>query len=302
MSKSSRWLPRRAKELAKTEAGLQAARSHQPKEAATSLNTEVVHTAKVLPQQAKEPAKTEVIHAAKVLPQQAKEPAKMEAVQAARVLLCRAKVPATSLKMAAVQAVADSTQERRKSTRLRKRKTPEPDSSEDSDQVSGSRIRRKTKTPRRVVRSDKWVPKQRGPITKMGRQIPLTFTARGKALCKVVTQAECSNVSPSKTTVASEDGGHSEDNNILMREWLELKANKGDLHGLQWHDKSRKLVRISWKHGSKSGWTADDSQVFISWARCTGWQSSIASVFIITAAYFFLNIAIFKNLTFTLKH
>jgi len=262
MSKSSRVLPRRA-----------------AKEQAAPLKTEAVQTARVLPRQAKEPTKMEAVQTAKVLPQQAKEPAKTEAVQTPRVLLRQVKEPAKS---EAVQAVADSTQERRKSTRLRKRKTPDPDSSDDSNQVSGSRICRKAKPPRRAVRSDKWIPKQRGPITKMGRQIPLTFTARGKTLCKVVTQAESSNVSPSKTTVAAEHGRHREDSNMLMREWLELKANKGDLPGLQWHDKSRKLVRISWKHGSKSGWTADDSQVFISWARCTGQQSTIAFIFIIT--------------------
>ena len=76
----------------------------------------------------------------------------------------------------------------------------------------------------------------------------------------------------------SDADGDVEDSNMLMREWLERKANKGNLSGLQWYDKSRQLVRISWKHGSNSCWTSNDSEVFISWARCTGWELVIVAV------------------------
>jgi len=184
--------------------------------------------------------------------------------------------------------VADSTQERRKSTRLRKRKLPDSDSSDDSNQVSESRIRRKLKASRRSFRKDKAVPKQKGPVMKMGRRIPLTFTAQGKTLSAVVARAESSNTLPFGETSPAEHDGNSDDSNMLLREWLERKANKGDLPGLQWHDKSRRLVRISWKHGSKSGWTADDSQVFISWAQCTGWYETVVFCFIISAIPCFL--------------
>jgi len=182
----------------------------------------------------------------------------------------KTKEPATPRKTEAVRAVADSTQERRTSTRSRKRKAPIVDSSDDSNEVSGSRIRRKANTSKPAVQNVRSVPKQKGPVSKMGRQIPLTFTARGKALSAVVTRAESSDLLPLHATTAAEDDGNSEDSNVLLREWLEQKANKGDLPGLQWYDQSQKLVKISWKHGSKSGWTADDSHVFISWARCTG--------------------------------
>lgn len=185
----------------------------------------------------------------------------------------RTKEPGPAVKMAAVQAVADSTQERtnsqRKSTRITKRKAQDPDASDDSNLVSGSHIHRAGKASnKRGCPNEKYMPDKKEPIS-MGRQIPLTFTAQGKRQC-AVTAAESSTTLPVQTVMATEVDGDKEDSNILMREWLERKADKGDLPGLQWHDKARKLVKISWKHGSKSGWTASDSQVFISWARCTG--------------------------------
>jgi len=177
---------------------------------------------------------------------------------------------ATPLKTEAVRAVADSTQERRKSTRLRKRRIPDLDSSDDSNHVSGSLIRRRAKRRKRRLRSDATgaVPKQKGTVSRMGRQIPLTSMARGEAQSGEVVRR--SDALPLHADMVAEDDGNAEDDNVLLREWLERKADRGDLHGLQWYDKSRRLVKISWKHGSKSGWTADDSEVFISWARCTG--------------------------------
>ena len=178
------------------------------------------------------------------------------------------KEPSQPVKTAAVQALADSTQERtagrRKSTRLTKRQA-----SDDSKLVSRSKTRRREKASKRVVHRDKDALKQQGATSKMGRQIPLTFTAQGKTQCEVV-KAEPSDGLPVHATKTVEDVGDTEDSNVLMREWLERKADRGNLPGLQWYDKSRQLVKISWKHGSKSGWTANDSQVFISWAKCTG--------------------------------
>lgn len=185
----------------------------------------------------------------------------------------RTKEPGPAAKTTAIQAVADSTQEKtnlhHKSTRTRKRKAREADISDDSSPVSGSRHRRSGKASSKGVDPrEKYMQDQKEPIS-MGRQIPLTFTAHGKTRC-AVTAAESSTTLPLQTVSATVTGSDKEDYNVLMREWLERKADKGDLPGLQWYDKDRKLVKISWKHGSKSGWTASDSQVFISWARCTG--------------------------------
>ena len=202
-----------------------------------------------------------------------------------RVLPRRAKESAPLRKTAAVRAVADSTQERiddrRKSTRLRKRKASETDSSDDSNQVSESRTRRRAVVSKQCVGNDRGAPKQQEAISRMGRRIPLTFTAQGKMQCEVIKTGS-SNVLPFHSIEVPQDDGDVEDSNVLMREWLERKANKGNLAGLQWYDKSRRMVKISWKHGSKSCWTHSDSQVFISWARCTGSELFIAVTSVIT--------------------
>lgn len=197
-----------------------------------------------------------------------------------RILTRRSK---ESVKTATVRAVADSTQEQidtqRKSTRSRKRKAPENDESDDSNDVSGSQTRKTRRASKQALPNRKSLPCKKVPVmvSKMGRRIPLTVE-RAKTPCtatgtELVTGTE--PPSPLRLPAIStslENAGNGEDNNILMREWLERKADKDDLPGLQWYDKPRGLIKISWKHGSKSDWTTDDSQVFTSWARCTGLQ------------------------------
>jgi len=186
--------------------------------------------------------------------------------KSSRVLPRRAKTEA-------VRAVADSTQERSdRPTRLRKRKAHETDTSDDSNQVSESRSRRTRKSVKLDAQSAEGARRQKETVSRMGRQIPLTFTVRGKTKCELTKAKSSSSVSPLPAIEVSEDEEDREDSNILLREWLERKAEKGNLPGLQWHDKSRQMVRISWKHGSKSCWKSSDCKVFISWARCTGLQ------------------------------
>jgi len=62
---------------------------------------------------------------------------------------------------------------------------------------------------------------------------------------------------------------------VLMRQWLEDLANAGTLAGLQWLDQQNSLVKINWKHASKSGWSKDDSEVFVKWAQYTGLSSEL---------------------------
>lgn len=177
------------------------------------------------------------------------------------------KEPGLAVKTAAVRAVADSTQ--RKSTRKRKQRAFDNDASDDSNQVLDSHARRTRKASKKGVGPNHWyVPFLKEPMA-MGRQIRVTLTAHDKTRC-AINAAESSTSLPPQTISSTEVDDDKEDSHILMREWLERKANKGNLPGLQWYNKDRRLVKISWKHGSKSGWTANDSQVFTSWARCTG--------------------------------
>lgn len=59
-------------------------------------------------------------------------------------------------------------------------------------------------------------------------------------------------------------------NRMLMRDWMQYHANKGNVPGLKWLDKKNRLISIAWKHGSKSTWSPDDGEVFESWAKYTG--------------------------------
>lgn len=67
----------------------------------------------------------------------------------------------------------------------------------------------------------------------------------------------------------SEDSS-SNSGRLLMRQWIEDQANAGTMAGLQWLDRNKKYVRINWKHASKSGWSKEDCEVFVSWAKHTG--------------------------------
>lgn len=76
------------------------------------------------------------------------------------------------------------------------------------------------------------------------------------------------NVPSSPTDMKPEQGAG--DNRMLMRDWLEREADSGTMNGLQWLNRDEKLVKISWKHGSKSGWSKEDCEVFVQWAKYTG--------------------------------
>ncbi|CAI9728969.1 interferon regulatory factor 2-like [Octopus vulgaris] len=55
-----------------------------------------------------------------------------------------------------------------------------------------------------------------------------------------------------------------------MRPWLSRLLNVGDIPGLHWIDKKKKIFRIPWKHGSSQNWTPNDANLFVKWAEHTG--------------------------------
>jgi Interferon regulatory factor transcription factor len=97
-----------------------------------------------------------------------------------------------------------------------------------------------------------------------GRNIALTDDSNKHKAC-----ASSSSRSTSSKRHNSEDSN----GRLLMRQWIEDQANAGTMAGLQWIDPARKWVKINWKHASKSGWTKDDCEVFVSWAKHTGISS-----------------------------
>lgn len=55
-----------------------------------------------------------------------------------------------------------------------------------------------------------------------------------------------------------------------MRPWLESKVESGQIPGLAWIDREKKIFRVPWKHGGKHDWNEADSTIFKEWAIHTG--------------------------------
>jgi len=57
---------------------------------------------------------------------------------------------------------------------------------------------------------------------------------------------------------------------MLMREWLQTQADKRSIPNMRWYNREHTMILIPWKHGSRSGWTIEDSQLYRAWAQYTG--------------------------------
>lgn len=57
---------------------------------------------------------------------------------------------------------------------------------------------------------------------------------------------------------------------MLMRDWLQTQADRASIPGMHWYNEQRTMIQIPWKHGSRSGWTIDDCQLYRAWAQYTG--------------------------------
>jgi len=57
---------------------------------------------------------------------------------------------------------------------------------------------------------------------------------------------------------------------MLMRDWLQTQADRRSIPNMEWCNRQRTMIRVPWKHGSRSGWTIDDCQLYRAWAQYTG--------------------------------
>lgn len=73
-----------------------------------------------------------------------------------------------------------------------------------------------------------------------------------------------------------DDPDHRCTGRVRMRRWLMTQVMSGRYSGLKWIDREKTLLRIPWKHGSRSGWSAEDGKLFESWAIQSG-QSLLPS-------------------------
>ena len=68
-------------------------------------------------------------------------------------------------------------------------------------------------------------------------------------------------------TSSSRDRGR---DRMLMRDWLQKVADQSSVPNMHWCNDERTMIRIPWKHGSRSGWTIDDCWLYRAWAEYTG--------------------------------
>ncbi|XP_050393568.1 interferon regulatory factor 2 isoform X2 [Patella vulgata] len=55
-----------------------------------------------------------------------------------------------------------------------------------------------------------------------------------------------------------------------MRPWLVNLLNNNSVDGLAWRDRERETFQVTWRHGSRHGWSRKDADVFERWAMHTG--------------------------------
>ncbi|KAK6169125.1 hypothetical protein SNE40_020237 [Patella caerulea] len=55
-----------------------------------------------------------------------------------------------------------------------------------------------------------------------------------------------------------------------MRPWLINLLNNNSVDGLAWRDRQKETFQVTWRHGSRHGWSRKDADVFERWAMHTG--------------------------------
>ncbi|XP_052816909.1 interferon regulatory factor 4-like isoform X2 [Mya arenaria] len=55
-----------------------------------------------------------------------------------------------------------------------------------------------------------------------------------------------------------------------MKPWLEYHINSGNIPGLHWLDKDKKIFKVPWKHVGNREWSESDGAIFKEWAVHTG--------------------------------
>ena len=72
------------------------------------------------------------------------------------------------------------------------------------------------------------------------------------------------------TTTSREKRCSTKRDRMLMRDRLQTQADKQSIPNMFWFNKELAMIRIPWKHGSRSGWTIADSRLYRAWAEYTG--------------------------------
>jgi len=121
-------------------------------------------------------------------------------------------------------------------------------------------------------------PSAKSRVTKVedNRKSPVFdyLTNKTKACRKQRVTSNSGNVSgtyqqPTETSMTTSTTVSRKDR-LLMRPWLVLMADNRIIANMSWYNEEKTMIKIPWKHASKSGWTMDDCQLYREWAKHTG--------------------------------
>lgn len=103
---------------------------------------------------------------------------------------------------------------------------------------------------------------------RRGCQIPLHYSSSSSSCLP----SQPPLVQPSSMAMSPfhDDQEYRYSGRVRMRKWLINQVSSGRYIGLKWIDKDKTLLRIPWKHGSRSGWSVEDGKLFESWAVQSG--------------------------------
>lgn len=103
------------------------------------------------------------------------------------------------------------------------------------------------------------------PRSKSRRDV--TWSPRSRACA--VRKTPFRSVTSSSTSSRDKRSSMRKDR-MLMRDWLQTQADRRSIPNMEWCNRQRTMIRVPWKHGSRSGWTIDDCQLYRAWAEYTG--------------------------------
>ena len=126
--------------------------------------------------------------------------------------------------------------------------------------------------------------KQRKPLTKCTAAAAVDGNRKSPVIDYVTNKSKvpCQSMSVSSNRATSgisstyrrsrevNESTTSRKDRMLMRPWLVSMADRNMIAHLSWYNEERTLIKIPWKHGSRSCWTLEDCQLFREWAKHTG--------------------------------
>jgi hypothetical protein len=129
-----------------------------------------------------------------------------------------------------------------------------------------------TETKPQLVRIKNEFPENLQKTGKLSKN-PVEYVSRSRTdhcysnsdskhvICCDVDQNKPKRPKSNRYRAVSASGGRQ-----LLPEWIEEQVEIGDIPGLEWFDRKRRIVRIPWRHSRSTSWKHNDCLLFERWA------------------------------------